>query len=109
MGKKKEKETPEVALEKLPIKDLKAEAAKIDGVEGVYGMTRQELVSAVRKSKGMEEQKPGKGGSIRDLKSKMNDLRKKRDEERAQGATKDRLNILRRKIAGLKRLSRKSA
>ncbi len=100
MGTKKEqKEKKEKPLERWTIKELREEALKIPGVQGVHGMNKDELLTALKTEKGIvDTSTKKKGESIRDLKARLAQMRTARDEERVQGATRARLNILRRRL-----------
>jgi hypothetical protein len=105
--KKEQKEKKEKPLEKWTTKELREEALKIPGVQGIHGMNKEELVAALKAEKGIEDSGPAKSGEgVRAVKTKMKELRKKRDEERAQGVSSSRLNILRRKISRLRKQTR---
>lgn len=103
----KKKEKKEKPLEKWTTKELREEALKIPGVQGVHGMNKEELVEVLRQAKGLPApQKKKKTESVREVKAKILGLKKVRDEERAGGAPRKRLNVLRRKIARLKKQTR---
>ncbi|MBI5252270.1 MAG: transcription termination factor Rho [Desulfomonile tiedjei] len=104
--KKEEKEKKEKPLENWTIKELREEALKSGEVQGVHGMNKEELLTEVRKAKGVPEPGKAKGQGVRELKAKVQELRQKRDEEREQGASKLRLTVLRKKIAKIKRLTK---
>jgi hypothetical protein len=107
--KKEQKEKKEKPLDRWTIKELREEALKIPNVQGVHGMNKEELLAALKAEKGIVETGPSKtGDSVRLVKTKMKDLRNKRDEERSQGATNVKLNIIRRKISRLKKQTRRA-
>ncbi len=104
----KKKEQKEKPLEKWTIKELREEALKIPGVQGVHGLNKAELLAALRAEKGITDTDTKKQGEgVRVIKAKLKEVQKSRDEERAQGATNTRLNILRRKISKLKKQTRR--
>ncbi len=106
--KKERKEKKEKPLEKWTIKELREEALKIPDVQGVHGMNKEELLVALRDAKGIPEPEKAKTAvSVREIKQKAGDLKKIRDEERAQGASREKLNKLRKKISGLKKKTRR--
>ena len=77
MGKEK-KEKP---LEKMTATELRAVAKEIDGITGAHGMNKAELLNAIRQAKGI--QVPGKQKDvsyIRDLKIKIRELKKQRQD-----------------------------
>ena len=104
--KKEQKEKKEKPLERWTVKELREEALKAGSIHGVHGMNKEELLSALRKEKGIPEPEKTKSASIRDVKFKISELKKKKEDERAEGATRNRLSILRRKIARLKKQTR---
>lgn len=107
MAEKKKKEKKEKPLEKWTTKELREEALKIPNIQGVHGMNKEELIEVVREAKGLPApEKKKKAVSVREVKAKILDLKKKRDEERAGGATRQRLDVLRRKISRLKKQTR---
>lgn len=105
MGKKKEQEEKkEKPLERWTIKELREEALKIPNVQGIHGMNKEEIIDALREVKGISApETKKKTESVRTIKLQVLELRKHRDDERGAGATRERLNILRKKIARLKK------
>ncbi len=95
-------------IEKLPTPKLKEEALKIEGLSGVHGMNKEELVKALKKHYGIKEEAKAAPASQRDLKVKVRDLKAKRAEASAAGDAK-RAGILRRRVKRLKRRMRRSA
>ncbi len=109
MGSKKKEleEKKEKPLERWTIKELREEALKLEDVQGVHGMNKEEIINLLRKAKGIEAPAARKKTeNVRDIKMKVANLRKIRDEERAAGASRKRLNILRRKLSRLKKKTR---
>lgn len=105
--KKEKKEKKEKPLERWTVKELREEAIKLPDVHGVHGMNKEELLAIMRKSRGLSEEDPKKKTvSVRDIKVKLTELRTKRDEEREQGTSRAKLNILRKKISRLKKQTR---
>jgi protein-arginine kinase activator protein McsA len=109
MGSKK-KETKEKPLDKLTAKELREVAKEIPGISGVHGMNKIELIGAVKKARGIAET-PGKTGaddSVRELKKKIRVLKRVRQEAlSAQDSRK--ATVARRRIARLKKRTRKAA
>ncbi len=106
-SKKKEKEQKkEKPLDEWTMKELRDEALKIPNVQGVHGMNKQEIIEALRIEKGIPAPEKKKTDTVRQFKEKARTLVAKRDEERAEGASRSRLNILRRKISKLKKKTR---
>ena len=106
MAEKKQKAKKEKPLEKWTVKELREEALQIQGIQGVHGMNKDELIEIVREAKGLPAPEVKKSKNVREIKAKVIELKKVRDKERAEGAPKDRLNILRRKISKLKKQTR---
>jgi hypothetical protein len=75
--------------------------------QGVHGMNKEELVSILRKAKGIEAPPQKKTEAVRDVKHKISELKKVRDEERGEGVARARLEILRKKISRLKKKTRR--
>jgi hypothetical protein len=106
-GKKKEpKEKKEKPLERWTVKELREDALTVPDIQGVHGMNKEELVSVLRKAKGIEAPPQKKTEAVRDVKLKISELKKVRDQEREQGGARARLNILRKKISKLKKKTR---
>ncbi len=106
-GKKKEqKEKKEKPLERWTVKEMREEALKLGDVHGVHGMNKEELMRALRKAKGIPEPEKKGVASVRELKAKIQTMREAKEGERAQGASRKRLAILRRKISRVKKQTR---
>ena len=108
MGGKK-KAAKEKPLEKMTAKDLREVAKEIPEITGVFGMNKAELISAVKKARGIEEEAPKKTDtSVRNIKKKIKELKAKRDE--ALKNDDDQMSaIYRRKINRLKKKTRRAA
>jgi len=109
MGSKKKEleEKKEKPLERWTIKELREEALKVSSIQGVHGMNKEEIIDALRKERGIEAPViEKKTESIRTLKLKVKELQAARDGERTAGASKKRLDILRKKISRIKRKTR---
>jgi protein-arginine kinase activator protein McsA len=102
------KETKEKPLEKLTAKELREIAFGIPEITGVHGMNKSELIKVIKKAKGIEDKKEKtKNASVRDLKAKIHELKKKRDEAiQAKDTTK--VSMLRRRISKLKKKTRRT-
>lgn len=106
-GKKKEgKEKP---LEKMTSKELREIAMAIPEITGVHGMNKTELISEIKKSRGIKEDvSRGKGTSTREIKKKIKKL--KLDREAALQAEDEKMAaIYRKRIIRLKKKSRRIA
>jgi len=97
------------ALSKMTTPELKELAKGIEGVSGVHGMKKEELVEVLRKSKGLVEAAAKKtDASLRSMKKKIRSLKAKRAE--AIGAQDRKLtSICRRQISRLKKKTRRTA
>ncbi len=110
MGKK-EKAAKEKPLEKITAKELRAVAMELQGITGAHGMNKAELLTAIRKAKGIEEtpsQKKRSDVLIRDVKAKIKELKQKKTAF-ASEKNKKMTDIFRRKISRLKKKTRKAA
>ena len=108
MGGKK-KETKEKPLDKMTSKELRELAMKIPEISGVHGMNKEELISEIKKSRGIVEEAPkAKGSSAREIKQKIRGL--KADQARAvEGDDRKMSAILRKRIIRLKKKTRRQA
>ncbi len=106
-GKKKEgKEKP---LDKMTSKELREFALKIPEISGVHGMNKVELISEIKKSKGIVDEAPVvKGSSTREIKAKIRKL--KVDRTAAESAEDGKMAaIYRKRIVRLKKKTRRAA
>jgi hypothetical protein len=106
MAEKKKKQVKEKPLEKLTIKELREEALKIENIVGVHGMNKAELLEILREDRGLETPTKKKKINVREIKKKVEELKKIRNKERSEGADKKRLSALRKKISRLKKKTR---
>ncbi len=108
MGSKK-KEAREKPLEKMTSKELREIAMKIPEITGVHGMNKVELISEIKKSRGIVDEAPkDKGSSTREIKQKIRKL--KADRAMALEANDQKMSaILRKRIIRLKKKSRRLA
>ncbi len=104
-------------LNKMTVVELKEVAMEIPGAVGVTAMEKADLLSSIREYYGIEEEvvepkrkvkitKPKL--SLKELKGKIINLKGKKGEVRGAGDPKA-VNILRRRINRLKKLTRKAA
>lgn len=109
MGGKK-KEAKEKPLEKMTAKELREVAKEIPDISGVHGMNKPELISAVRKARGIEETDKNRADTsfVRDIKKKIRETKAKR-EAAAKAADEKMSAILRRRIIRLKKKTRRAA
>jgi MinD-like ATPase involved in chromosome partitioning or flagellar assembly len=109
MGAKKEKVNKEKPLEKMTAKELRDVAKDIPDIVGVHGMNKPELLSAIRKAKGIEDAPTGKAkSSMREIKSKIRKLKIER-ENFLKSDNKKMASIFRRRISRLKKKTRNAA
>jgi uncharacterized protein YecA (UPF0149 family) len=108
MGTKK-KEDKEKPLEKMTAKELRELGKQIPEIVGVYGMNKAELISAIKKARGIVDTSVKMGDAqVREIKKKIKQLKEERE-----AALKDRNKKLattyRRRIARLKKKTRRAA
>jgi len=106
MGSKK-KAAKEKPLEKMTAKELRDLAKEIPGVTGAHGMNKPELISSIKKAKGIAEAPLKKSdSSVRELKLKIKTVKSKRvaalEADNAKMA-----QIYRSRITKLKKKSRR--
>ncbi len=109
MGKK-EKQGKEKPLEKMTATELRQVAIEMPEITGASGMNKTELLKAVKKAKGIEDgaRKKETKVSIRQLKERIRELKKKREQCLEQD-DKQWADIYRRRISRLKKKTRKAA
>jgi protein-arginine kinase activator protein McsA len=104
---KKQKEVKEKPLEKMTAPELREMAKTIEGVTGTYGMNKSELISVIKKSKGIEDTlKVKSSGTVRELKEKIRELRKKRAEY-VEAEDNKMAGVFRHRISRLKKKTRR--
>ncbi len=104
-------EKKEKPLEKMTAKELREMALGLPGVHGVHAMKKEELISAIRKARGITEPEVKKEKvvlNISELKQKVKELRAKREELLKQRNYK-MAEILRKRISRLKKKTRRAA
>ena len=107
MGEKK-KEVKEKPLEKMTAKELRELGKKTPDITGVYGMNKPELISAIKKARGIEEDtKKTSSASVREIKKKIKEFRAKRMAALESNDNK-MAEIYRRRITQLKKKTRKA-
>lgn len=108
MGTKK-KEIKEKPLEKMTAKELREVGKQLPEITGVYGMNKAELVSAIKKARGIEEDTAKKSdASVREIKKKIKSLKEEREIALAND-DKKMADIYRRRIKKLKKKTRRAA
>ncbi|MGQ9483889.1 MAG: Rho termination factor N-terminal domain-containing protein [Desulfosoma sp.] len=109
MAKKKEKQVKEKPLEKMTAKELRELALSLEGIVGVHAMNKAELIAAIKKAKGIvDERSTQKSVDVRSLKAKIRELKRKRDEAKQAGNAK-LVDAFRRRISNLKKKTRRAA
>jgi hypothetical protein len=112
-------EKKEKPLDKMTAKELREMAMGLPGIHGVHAMKKEELIVAIRAAKGITEPEPKKERhvvtkkekvvlSVSQLKQKVKDLRKKREELLQQRDWK-MSEIFRKRISRLKKMTRRAA
>ncbi len=105
-GKKEAKEKP---LEKMTSKELRELAFKIPEITGVHGMNKEELLSKIKKSRGIKEDTAkAKGSSAREIKQQIKKL-KAAHSTALDSDDKKMAGIYRKRIVRLKKKSRRLA
>ncbi len=102
-------EQKEKPLEKMTATELRDTAKEISEITGASGMNKVELISAIKKARGIEDDTLKKSGaSNREIKAKIKELKVKRQEALSSDDRKT-ATILKRRISRLKKKSRKAA
>jgi hypothetical protein len=103
-------------LDKMTVKELREVAAEIPEITGAHGMKKDDLLVAIKKAKGIEDEKPKSdakpkkagGGEEMNVKHKIKLFKTKRGDALAAGDMKA-AKIFRRRINRLKKKSRRAA
>ena len=104
----KKKAVKEKPLEKMTAKELRELAKSVPDITGASGMNKSELISEIKRSRGIEEDAPKKGGSAREIKQTIKAL--KIEQEKALEAEDEKMAaIYQKKIIRLKKKSRRLA
>jgi len=110
MAPKERKEKKEKPLDKMTATEMRKYALELGEISGVRGMNKEELLSAIKKVKGIKEEgKAVEKVSVRDLKEKARELRVKKLEAIAAGASRKQIDILRKKANRLKKRTHQAA
>jgi hypothetical protein len=110
MAPKERKAKKEKPLDKMTATELRKYALELGEISGVHGMNKEELLSAIKKVKGIKEEgKAVEKVSVRDLKEKARELRVKKLEAIAAGASRKQIDILRKKANRLKKRTHQAA
>ncbi len=105
-----QKEVKEKPLEKMTAKELRELALTLEGIVGVHGMNKGELLEAIKEAKGIVDEggKKVDTDAIRRTKAQIKELKAKREEVRT-GGDKKQVEILRKRISKLKKKTRRLA
>ena len=106
----KENETQEKPLDKMTAVELREVAKKIPEISGVHAMKKAELLEAIKKDRGIEDEKvtPSSSKAALTIKKKIQAL--KIDRQAAlEAKDKKMATIYRRRISRLKKKSRRAA
>jgi len=104
-----DKAAKEKPLEKMTAKELREVAGEIAEITGAHGMNKDELVSAIKKSRGIAETTTRKkSANIRQMKQSIQALKGKRADALAAKDAKQ-ATILKRRISRLKKQIRRAA
>jgi tRNA(Phe) wybutosine-synthesizing methylase Tyw3 len=109
MPKNMKDEGKEKPLEKMTVKELKEIALQIPEIIGVHGMNKQELIVEIKKARGIEvKTKKNADKSVKEVKKRISTLKEKRAAA-LEAADSKMAKIYRRRIARLKRKTRRAA
>ena len=107
-----EEETEEKPLDKMTAPELKEVAKKIPGVTGVTAMKKADLLDLIKKHRGIADEEPEKDSdkkkiNVKEIKKKIADLKAAKTAAR-EAENKKEVDILRRRINRLKKMTRKA-
>jgi hypothetical protein len=103
----KKKEAKEKPLDKMTVKDLREIAKQIEGVVGVHGMNKMELLAVIKEARGIKDSsKPG--ASTKQLKAQIKQLKVNR-RQALEGKNSPLATRYRRQISRLKKKTRRAA
>ena len=99
----------EKPLDRMTAKELREVALGLEGIVGVHAMNKSELLAAVKKAKGIvDDKKRQTSGDVRTIKGKIRELRSQKEAMKEAG-DKKKMKILRRRINRLKKKTRRVA
>lgn len=107
----------EKPLDKMTVTELRDIAKEIDGITGVHGMKKAELLEAVKEAQGIKDEPPKKPAgkpkvkttvTVQELKTLIKTLRSQREDALAN-KNKKLAKIYRRRISRLKKKTRQVA
>jgi protein-arginine kinase activator protein McsA len=109
MGAAKKKAEKEKPLEKMTAKELRDMAKEIPGISGVHGMNKTELISEIKRAKGIKEEGLKAGdATVREIKKKIRTLKGLR-RAALEAEDREKATVLRRRISRLKKRTHKAA
>ena len=92
----------------MTAKELREMALGMEGIVGVHAMNKSELVAAIKKAQGIEDDKKrDKSGDVRTIKQKIRELRSQKETMREAGE-KDKVQMLKKRISKLKKKTRRA-
>jgi hypothetical protein len=114
--KKEEKREKEKPLDKMTATELREIALEIPDIDGAHAMKKEDLLKAIKKARGIEDEEPVKrkkkavkqGVDVRALKEKITQLKTEKESLRGEKDRK-KVDVLRRRINRLKKRTRKAA
>jgi hypothetical protein len=102
-------EIKEKPLEKMTVTDLREMAKEITEITGVHGMKKEELIVAIKKSKGIVDEPVKKAdASLGEIKKKIKATKAQR-KAAIEAEDKKMATIYKRRISKLKKKSRRAA
>jgi hypothetical protein len=102
-------ETKPKPLEKMTVTELREMAKEIPEISGVHGMKKEELIAAIKKSKGIiDEPVKKKDASLGEIKKKIKAVKTQRLAA-IEAKDKKMAKIYKRRISRLKKKSRRAA
>jgi len=116
-GEKEEKEEKEKLLDRMTATELREMAREIPDITGAHAMKKEQLLEAIKKAKGIEDEKPVKKRGKETLQQEVSvkELKEKivlfKEEKKAARLSRDRkkVDVLRRRINRLKKRTRRVA
>jgi hypothetical protein len=109
MAKKERKEKKEKPLDKMTATELRKYALDMGEISGVHGMNKEELLSAIKKVKGIKDEGKTKTVNVRELKERARQARAQKLAAIAAGEPRKKIDILRKKANRLKKKTHQAA
>jgi hypothetical protein len=110
MAKKERKEKKEKPLDKMTATELRKYALDLGEITGVHGMNKEELIAAIKEVKGIKDEgKAAKTVNVRELKEKAKEARARKLAAIEAGASRQQIEILRKKANRLKKKTHQAA